>query len=148
VRLGRQHVVGNSFVLTTVKSQGRTTLDIPIHPSLRPVLASVPADHLTYVVTAQGSARSEKAFTNWFREAAHAAGLPSDSSPHGLRKAACRRLAEAGCTTHQIMAVTGHKALAEVETYTQAVRQKMLAEQAVGQVVVAFRDQDEPTKVS
>jgi integrase len=139
--LGRQHVVGNSFVLTTVKSQGRTTLSIPIHPILRPAPATAPTEHLTYIVTAQGAARSEKAFTGWLKDAAKLAGLPANSSPHGLRKAACRRLAEAGCTTHQIMAITGHKALAEVETYTRAVRQQILAEQAMEQVVVAFPDQ-------
>ena len=45
-------------------------------------------------------------------------------------------------TPHQIMAITGHKALAEVETYTRAVRQQILAEQAMEQVVVAFPDQE------
>jgi integrase len=148
VRLGRQHVVGNAFVLKTAKSQGRTELAIPIHPILRPVLASVPADHLTYIVTAHGAARSLKAFTGWFREAAHAAGLPPNSSPHGLRKAACRRLAEAGCSPHEIMSITGHKALAEVENYTQAVRRDLLAQQAIGRVVTAFPDQGDPTKSS
>jgi integrase len=59
VRLGRQHVVdGTIFVLTTVKSQGRTELAIPIHPSLRPILATAPSDHLTYIVTAFSSALS------------------------------------------------------------------------------------------
>jgi integrase len=37
---------------------------------------------------------------------------------HGLRKAAARPLAEAGCTTHEIAAITGHKTLSEVERYT------------------------------
>ena len=30
-------------------------------------------------------------------------------SPHGLRKAMCRRLAEAGCSASQIAAISGHK---------------------------------------
>jgi integrase len=89
-------------------------------------------------VIAQGAPRSPKAFTGWFKEAARAAGLPPDSSPHGLRKAACRRLAQAGCSPHEIMAITGHKALAEVETDTKAVRQKFLAQQAMGRLVSAF----------
>jgi len=37
---------------------------------------------------------------------------------HGLRKAALRRLAEAGSTTKQIAAVSGHRSLAEIERYT------------------------------
>jgi integrase len=99
VRLGRQHVVGETFVLTTVNRGGRVGLSIPILPALKSILATASADQLTYIVTAQGAPRSVRAFTNWFREAAHAAGLPFDSSPHGLRKAACRRLAEAGCVS-------------------------------------------------
>jgi integrase len=39
----------------------------------------------------------------------------SGRSPHGLRKAAAKRMAEGGCTAHQIAAVTGHKTLAEVQ---------------------------------
>jgi integrase len=54
-------------------------------------------------------------------------GLP----PHGLRKAACRRLAEAGCSTLEIMSITGHRNLKEVETYVQAVNQKRLARAAI-----------------
>ncbi len=53
------------------------------------------------------------------REAAAAAGLPASSSPHGLRKAACRRLADAGCDPFQIQAITGHKNLDEVLVYVR-----------------------------
>jgi hypothetical protein len=49
-------------------------------------------------------------------------------------------LAEAGCTPHEIMAITGHKNLREIETYTRAVRQEQLARKAIGQVVTAFPD--------
>ncbi|WP_226937345.1 tyrosine-type recombinase/integrase [Pseudogemmobacter faecipullorum] len=50
---------------------------------------------------------------------------------HGLRKATCRRLAEAGCTPHQIMAISGHKSLAEVTHYTVAAGRRDLAAQAM-----------------
>lgn len=121
VKLGRQHVSGEHFIVRTSKSRGRTRLEIPIHPTLRRHLEYAPKDGLTFIVTEKGKPRSDKAFTGWFREAAHKAGLPPDSSPHGLRKAACTRLAEAGCTPHQIMAITGHKNLSEVENYTNTI---------------------------
>jgi hypothetical protein len=76
-------------------------------------------------VTAQGTARSTKAFTNWFKDAARAAGLPSDSSPHGLRKA-----------------ITGHQALAEVKTYTRTFNREWLAREAIDRVVTAFPDRE------
>ena len=36
------------------------------------------------------------------------------------RKATARRLAEIGCTAHEIAAITGHSTLGEVERYTKA----------------------------
>jgi integrase len=59
--------------------------------------------------------------------------LPECSS-HGLRKAAARRLAEAGCTTHEIASITGHRSLKEVSRYTAAVDQIRLAKQAMDKV--------------
>ncbi|PZQ16882.1 MAG: hypothetical protein DI565_05675 [Ancylobacter novellus] len=48
-----------------------------------------------------------------------------------LRKAAARRLAEVGCSTHEIASITGHKSLEEVERYTRAAEQKTFARAAV-----------------
>jgi integrase len=64
-------------------------------------------------------------------DAIKAAGLPDRCVPHGLRKAAARRLAEAGCSEKQIAAVTGHTTLKEVARYTRAANQERLAADAV-----------------
>jgi integrase len=58
------------------------------------------------------------------------AGLPQCSS-HGLRKLAATRLANAGCEDREIMAITGHKSVAEVSRYTKARDQALLAERAM-----------------
>ncbi len=50
---------------------------------------------------------------------------------HGLRKAAAARLAEAGCSTLEIMSITGHASLAEVERYTRQAEQKSRAQAAI-----------------
>jgi integrase len=60
-----------------------------------------------------------------------------DCSSHGLRKAIARRMAEAGMSPHQIQAITGHTTLKEIERYTKAARQKLMAE-------MAMRGLDEP----
>ena len=60
-----------------------------------------------------------------------AAGLPERCVTHGLRKAAARRLAEAGCSPNEIAAITGHATLAEVARYTRAAEQRRLAEAAM-----------------
>lgn len=44
---------------------------------------------------------------------------------------AARRLAEAGCSAHEIMALTGHKTLSEVERYTRAAEQVRLGQTAL-----------------
>ncbi len=38
-----------------------------------------------------------------------------------------RRLAEAGTTTHELMAISGHKTLSEVQRYTDEANMKKLA---------------------
>jgi hypothetical protein len=48
-----------------------------------------------------------------------------------LRKAAARRLAEAGCTQHEIAAITGHASLKEIVRYTKAADQRRLATTAM-----------------
>jgi len=106
IRLGRQHVKGGFM---TVR-QGRTgaTVVIPLHPELQAILAASEAGNLTFLTTATGKPFAPGAFTNWFGTLCRAAGLPLGLSAHGLRKAMCRRLAEAGCSANQIAAISGH----------------------------------------
>jgi hypothetical protein len=76
------------------------------------------------------------------------AELPRGLSAHGLRKAACRHLAEAGCTAPQIMAISGHKNLKEVQTYIQAVDRLGLAREAVSKQVAADEKRTKVVKPS
>jgi integrase len=74
------------------------------------------------------------------------AGL-SSCSFHGLRKAACRRLAEAGCSASEIAAISGHATLHEVGRYTKAADQAKLAKAALGRIANG-RVKPEPDQVS
>lgn len=116
--------------------QGKTgaELDIPVHPDLRAVLDAWPRRHVTILATEDGRGTSVAGFGNFMADAIGAAGLPDRCVLHGLRKAATRRLAEAGCSAHEIMAITGHKTLAEVQRYASAAAQKTLAESAMAKV--------------
>ena len=89
---------------------------------------------MTILTSALGKPFSVHGFACWMRDAITAADLPLDVQPHGLRKAAARRLAEAGCTAHEIMAMTGHKSLAEAERYTRQADQARLARSAVARL--------------
>lgn len=131
VRLGRQHIQGERLVTKIKKSRDVVEVSIPIHAEFRAVLNTIEHEHLNFITTSYGAARSEKAFTNWIIQAAKDAGLPAHRSPHGLRKAACRSLAEAGCSASEIMAITGHRNLAEVETYVRDASKPKLADNAM-----------------
>jgi integrase len=88
-------------------------------------------DHLILLTTSNGAAFSADALGHWFADAIDQAGLPEDCVLHGLRKTAARMLTEAGCSVHEIMSVTGHKSITEVERYTREASQKKLATAAI-----------------
>ncbi|TMV60316.1 hypothetical protein FGG78_35555 [Thioclava sp. BHET1] len=106
VRMGHQHVRGNILSITQQKT--KQAVHIPLHRNLRETIDALPLDNLSFLVTAHGRPFTPAGFTNWFREMVKEANLPDGLSAHGLRKATCRRLAEVGCTPHQIMAISGH----------------------------------------
>ena len=117
--------------IRVVQQKTGAKLTIPLHRDLRPILAAVDRQHLVIVPTEYGKAFTRGGFGNFMREAITAAGLPMECEPHGLRKAAGRLLAEAGCSARQIMAVLGHKSLAEAERYTRDADQAGLAHDAI-----------------
>jgi integrase len=133
-RMGRQHVRDGGILHVRQEKTG-VELDIPIHPALAEIIGASPTGNLTFVTTRTGAAFSSNSFGEMFRTACVAASLPHCSA-HGLRKAAARRLAEAGATAHEIAAITGHASLREVQRYTKAADQKMLAQAAMGKVTV------------
>jgi integrase len=95
------------------------------------MLDTVPADQPVFLTTRAGRPFDPDNFGAWFKEQCRKAGLPERASFHGLRKAAARRLAEAGCSANVIAAVTGHKSLREVARYTMAADQLRLARQGI-----------------
>lgn len=132
VVLGRQHIRDGWLTYTQDKNRVRkpVTVSIPVHPELRRIIDTTPNEHLTFLTTQYGKPFTAAGFGGWMRDRCDEAGLPSLSS-HGLRKAIARRMAEAHKTPHEIMSVTGHKTIAEVERYTKAVSQKKLAASAM-----------------
>jgi integrase len=87
---------------------------------------------------------SSAAFGNKFADWCNAAGLKSvlcsdgrtrSYRAHGLRKAACKALAHAGCTAPEIMAVSGHSSLAQVQVYIDEVDRDQMADAAITKLV-------------
>jgi integrase len=134
VKMGRQHI--RDGVLTVKQQKTGKPLAIPVHPHLQTVLDATPSEHLTFLVTATGKPYGGNAFTEQFRNWTDAAGLPKRCKVHGLRKAACRRLAEAGCSGNEIMAISGHVTMKELVRYTAAADQARLARNALAKAVI------------
>ncbi len=131
VRMGRQHI--RNGILSVVQQKTGTPVEIKISAALRRSIDALPNHQLTLLVTSGGKPFTPAGFTNWFREVCDKIGL-KHCTPHGLRKAAARIMAESGCTAREIMAVTGHKTLSEAERYTAASNRQKLAESAVQKV--------------
>ena len=113
--------------------QGKTgaKLWIPLHPELARALDAWPKANLAMLTTSFGKPFTSKGFSNYMANRIALAGLPERCVTHGLRKAAARRLAEAGCSANEIAAITGHVTLEEVARYTRAAEQKRLAQSAI-----------------
>jgi len=140
VRMGWQHL--RDGVLTLRQSKIGTEVEIPLHPVLRASLDALPKKNMTFLLTEYGKPFAVAGFGNWFRDRVTEAGLPDGFSAHGLRKAACRRLAEAGCTGPQIMAISGHKNLKELQTYIQAADRLGLAREALKRQLAADEENE------
>ena len=85
---------------------------------------------LTILTTERGSPYS----VGWFQhEVSHAireVGLFGVVA-HGWRTTALTWLADAGCSPHQIAAISGHTTLKMIEVYTRGANQRELARAAV-----------------
>lgn len=128
VKLGRGNVSGGRLRYRRQKTEnsGGVEIDIPIHRDLQQVIDKLPAGKFTFLETRAGKARSADGLGNSMRDWCDQADLPQCTS-HGLRKAIARRLAEAGASPHEIMAVTGHATVAEVMRYTLDANRGTLA---------------------
>jgi integrase len=85
----------------------------------------------TILTDAQGKPWKPTLLSHYLPAALVKIGLSNELNVHGLRKLAAVQLAEAGWTTHEIAAVTGHHTLAMVQFYTEAANRKRLADAAM-----------------
>lgn len=122
--------------IDVVQEKTGVALTIPVHPHLRVALTAWQRSHMVILTNSRSKPYVVESYGNWMADSIAAAGLPERCVLHGLRKAACRRLAEAGCSARQIMAIAGHKSLEEAERYTEAADQKRMARQAVAKLRV------------
>jgi integrase len=97
-------------VIEIVQQKTKQEVSIPITAELAEALAVTPVTGVeTFLATDTGRPFSAPGCGVRLAHACDAAGLPEICRAHGLRKAACRRLAEAGCTAFELMSISGHQ---------------------------------------
>jgi integrase len=116
-----------------VQQKTGVSLTIPVHPRLQSELTqwATVKTALTILTDPNGRPWHPPRLSQAFPAALARIGLSNDLNVHGLRKRAATALAEAGCSAHEIAAVTGHKTLEMVAHYTRPVDQHRLASAAV-----------------
>ena len=114
--------------------QGKTGAELwlPIHYRLAATLEKHKEGHTSthIVVTTAGKPYKADHFKHEWKRVADSAGLQGLVF-HGLRKTATGYLAEAGCTSEQIKAITGHKTDHMVSLYVAGAKQKERAKAAM-----------------
>jgi integrase/recombinase XerD len=135
-RLGREHIRDGRVRFRQAKNEHRNPIDIdiPLHPGLDQSIAAANVDtRETFLLTEFGKPFTANGFGNKFKDWCRQANLPHCSA-HGVRKATSTALAESGATPHEIMAITGHQTLEEVERYTKAASRRKTADVAMSKL--------------
>lgn len=132
-RLGAGNIQGKRIEL--VQEKTKAAVSLPVLPALAASLLATGSTGRVFVLTEFGRQFSVKGFGNKVRQWCDEAGLP-ECTAHGLRKAAARRFAEAGCSNQEIKAWTGHSTDSEVARYTKAADQRTLSD-AAGEKLLA-----------
>lgn len=122
-------------VIRLTQKKTGTPLVIPVHPILKAELDTWRGDRVVgtmILLTKFGQPWQDSNLSNQLSDGlARIDGFPPHKNIHGLRKLAAVRLAECGCSLHEIGAITGHRSLAMLQLYTAAVDQERLAESAI-----------------
>jgi integrase/recombinase XerD len=145
--LGHQHIRDGKLWWRPHKTLRTTNkmLKVPILPEFQAALDAMPSnDSLTFLVNDYGRPfASAAAFGNKFADWCKAAGLKPvmcddgrvrNYRAHGLRKAALTRAAHAGCTGTELMALSGHATLSQLQVYLDEVDQERQADAAMEKV--------------
>jgi integrase len=138
VRMCWSDINEESGLLYVKQRKTGVELWIPIHPKLRRHLDGMQKRKSVRTVFAQNHILTNHYGMPWVPESLRAAfkrhcakiGL-TGKQLHGVRKTTASILGELGCTALQIMAITGHQSLKEVQRYTVGAEKRRLAEEAM-----------------
>jgi integrase len=106
-----------------------------ITPPLQAAIDAMPAVGIrTFIMGKRGKPMTADTLAKELAKWATDAGLPDHCRLHGLKKGGLRRGAEKGLSTHELKSQSGHKTLAMIQHYTDAVDRKKLAASAFDKI--------------
>jgi len=121
--------------LSVVQQKTGGAVWIPAHKTLAAELVRWKEERrtLTILANTEGRPFTQDGFVHQLRIELERIGIVGATS-HGLRKTAAARLAEAGATTLEIMAITGHASIEEVERYTREASKRTMAKSGMARL--------------
>ncbi len=140
----RWNHIADGLVEVSQQKTGERLL-IPIHPHLADVLAAIPRTGMFIVHRTDGGPYTGGGFASIFQREKKRLGLGALQF-HGLRHTAGQRLAEAGCSDREIMAILGHLTASMVNRYTRRAEQKRLAKSAIVKLETGTKVSKTPDK--
>ena len=126
VRVGRQHLRGDTLTIRTAKTGAVVTVRLPAW--LLDLIEATPTGDMHFLTNGRGEPATVDWFNKWFRARCREAGV--SKSAHGLRKLSATLAAQGGATAHDLMAQYGWAQLSQAETYTRGADRARLGVRA------------------
>lgn len=128
-KLGPQHVRGTTLSIRAEKNKKPITVELP--PFVLHAIQATTTGDMAFMTRKDGEPfTSKESFGNWFSARCREAGLEKGKSAHGIRKLAATLAADAGGTTHELMAHFGWSTPAQAEVYTRGADRARLGAQS------------------
>ena len=131
-RANERVIDGQPWLVWKPSKKGSAETKLPIMPPLATAIKSMKIQGPTYLLNSYGQPFKNTAVLGTrVRRWCDEAGL-KHLSAHGVRKGLAELLAEAGCSTHEIMAVLSHTKAQTSEVYTKGAERQILSASAFG----------------
>lgn len=141
VLFGRQHIREGivHFRPGKTESSSGVTVTFTALPPLVEAIAATETGDLTFLLTEHGRPfTTGNSFGNWFQARCIEAKIAPRA--HGLRKLGPSLAADAGATSHELMAMWGWTTLAQAELYTRAADRKRLGKSAASRLIDGYSE--------
>lgn len=137
IKIGKQHVREGLLTFRTRKT--KAVVYIPIFPELRASIDATKTGDLAFLTAERGRPFSTpESFGARFRIWCDEAGLTTDCTAHGVRKAGATIAANLGASAQELMAMYGWSRISMAEVYTRAADKTRLARAAAERIANSF----------